>query len=287
MPLDTGFVWQHVVYGGAYALRAVRDTLLQVFGESEEDHDGRMDGESALFALTVTDEGRLLLDSPVLSTCAWATGRALSPGPGSHAWLDGFDDVAGIWLTRAAEVGELPADVLPDIDVDAQSDRADDEDREERIAQRRLSAKELLEFVREVAEAWGVAEALAPEGVRVRSVAVRQSHTGDADQQDFLNSIIAADLDLVARALRAQDPGSGLASYLTPGAEVNTAWRIDLRQRPEVALDGVTPAAVPAGRWPAEPEHPLALLDLILPPLSELLGELLGSIRPQMGGRAQ
>ncbi len=83
VPLDTGFVWQHVVYGGAYALRAVRDTLLQVFGEREEDHDGRMDGESALFALTVTDEGRLLLDSPVLSTCAWATGRATGSGTAS------------------------------------------------------------------------------------------------------------------------------------------------------------------------------------------------------------
>lgn len=259
VPLEPGFVWQHVVYGGAYALRAVRDTLLEVFGESEEDHDGRMDGESALFALTVTDEGRLLLDSPVLSTCAWATGRVLSPGPGSHAWLDGFDDESGIWLTRAAELGELPADELLDVDVDAESDQADDEDREERIGQRRLSAKELLEFVREVADAWGVAEALGPEGVRVRSVAVRQNHAGDADQQDFLNSFIAADLDRVARALRAHDPGAGLAAYLTPGAEVNTAWRIDLRQRPEAALDGVTPAAAPAGRWPAEPGHPLAL----------------------------
>ncbi|MFJ4791084.1 DEAD/DEAH box helicase [Streptomyces sp. NPDC088794] len=259
VPLESGFVWQHVVYGGAYALRAVRDTLLEVFGESEEDHDGRMDGESALFALTVTDEGRLLLDSPVLSTCAWATGRVLSPGPSSHSWLDGFDDETDIWLTRAAELGELPADEPPDVGLDAESDRADDEDSEERVGQRRLSAKELLAFVREVAEAWGVAQALGPEEVRVRSVAVRQGHAGDADQQDFLNSFIAADLDLVARALRTQEPGAGLAAYLTPGVEVNTAWRIDLRQRPEVALDGVTPAAAPAGRWPTEPGHPLAL----------------------------
>lgn len=101
VPLKPGFVWQHVVYGGAYALRATRDTLLGVFGESDEDHDGRMDGETALFALTVTDHGRLLLDSPVLSTCAWATGRALSPGPGSRSWLDGFDEEAGIRVGRA------------------------------------------------------------------------------------------------------------------------------------------------------------------------------------------
>lgn len=64
-PPEPGYGWQHIVYDGCYALAAIRDTLLRVFGESGEDHDGRMDGESALFALTVTDEGRLLLDSPV------------------------------------------------------------------------------------------------------------------------------------------------------------------------------------------------------------------------------
>lgn len=101
IPLEPGFAWQHVVYGGAYPLRAVRDVLLRVFGENEEDHDGRLDGESALFALTVNDEGRLLLDSPVLSTCAWATGRALHPGPGRAGWLDGFDDEEAVWLARA------------------------------------------------------------------------------------------------------------------------------------------------------------------------------------------
>ncbi|WP_327308717.1 hypothetical protein OG730_38890 [Streptomyces sp. NBC_01298] len=51
VPVEPGYGWQHVVYGGAYALSAVRDTLLGVFGGSGEDHDGRMNGESALFAL--------------------------------------------------------------------------------------------------------------------------------------------------------------------------------------------------------------------------------------------
>ncbi|MEU9207786.1 AAA domain-containing protein [Streptomyces sp. NPDC048415] len=128
-----------------------------------------------------------------------------------------------------------------------------------RIGRRRLSTKELLEFMRELAEAWGVADRLRPDGLRVRSVAVRQDRAGEADQQDFLNSFIAPDLDLVAQELGSQDPGPGLAAYLAPTATVNTAGRIDLRQRPEAALEGVTPAAAPAGRWPAEPGQPLAL----------------------------
>ncbi|KUL24765.1 DEAD/DEAH box helicase [Streptomyces regalis] len=288
VPLEPGYAWQHVVYGGAYTLRAVRDTLLRVFGESEEDHDGRMDGESALFALTVTDEGRLLLDSPVLSACAWATGRALSPGPASPGWLDGFEEEAGAWAARAMGLGELPTfnrtvgtgtgerregdvgsesdgespeDDPEDWDDDADAGAEDDEreDQRPRVGERLLSAKELLEFARELSQGWGVAETLCPDGVRIRSVAVRQDLAQEADQQDFLNSFIAADLYSVAQALREEDPGAGLSAYLTPGAEVNTAWRIDLRQRPEVALATVTPAAVPVGRWPAEPGHPLAL----------------------------
>lgn len=82
VPVEPGYGWQHVVYGGTYPLSAVRDTLLDVFGESDEDHDGRMDGESALFALTVTDEGRLLLDSP---SSPLVPGPPAAPSPPGRA----------------------------------------------------------------------------------------------------------------------------------------------------------------------------------------------------------
>lgn len=257
--LEPGFVWQHVVYGGAYALRAVRDALLAVFGESEEDHDGRMDGESALFALTVNDEGRLLLDSPVLSTCAWATGRALT-GPGHNGWLEGFDEDERVWLARAAELGDVLADDVPEERTDDLLDEDDDsEEEEDKAGLRALGAKDLLDFVAEVSAAWGVQEALRPGEVRIRSVAVRQKQADGADQQDFLNSFIAADLGRVADALRTQEPGAGLAAYLTPDVQLNTAWRTDLRRHPQAALDQVAPEMTPLGRWPAHAKHPLAL----------------------------
>ncbi|MFE2736231.1 AAA domain-containing protein [Streptomyces sp. NPDC059349] len=272
MPLEPGYVWQHVVYGGAYSLSAVRNVLLEVFGEREEDHDGRMDGESALFALTVTDEGQLLLDSPVLSTCAWATGRALSPGPGRQGWLEGFEAEAAAWSARAAELGEVPLsgsgqpaldEVRAVAEVDVADDEADDDGAgevgDDRLGLRRLTAKDLLGLVHDLSTAWGLEVALMPGEVRVRSVAVRIRQTDQADQQDFLNSFIAGDLGLVADALGAGAPGAGLASYLTPAAEVDTARRVDLRRDPQAALDGVAPSCTPAGRWPAEPGHPLAL----------------------------
>ncbi|MFJ4781310.1 DEAD/DEAH box helicase [Streptomyces sp. NPDC088762] len=258
VPLEPGYGWQHVVYGGTYALSAVRDTLLRVFGESEEDHDGRMDGETALFALTVTDEGRVLLDSPVFSSCAWATGRALSPGPGSRGWLDGFEEEAEAWGVRAGALGERFDPGKREIPSGDGTEGGEDGD-DIPIGTGVVSAKHLLEFTGELAGAWGVSGALNPADVRVRSIAVRLDHSGEADQQDFLNSFIAADLDRVAHALGRQDPGPALAAYLTPDAAFDKGRRIDVRVHPSFALAGVAPARTPLGRWPADAGHPLAL----------------------------
>ncbi|MFE7395987.1 DEAD/DEAH box helicase [Streptomyces sp. NPDC057557] len=87
-------VRQHTVYCGVYPVASVRDVLLDVFGSSEEDHDGRVDGDSALLAFEVTDEGLLVQDSITFSACAWATGRSRKPGPGDRGWLDGFETEA-------------------------------------------------------------------------------------------------------------------------------------------------------------------------------------------------
>ncbi|WP_371633854.1 AAA domain-containing protein [Streptomyces sp. NBC_01259] len=84
-------VRQHTVYCGVYPVASVRDVLLDVFGSNDEDHDGRVDGDSALLAFEVTDEGLLVQDSLTFSACAWATGRSRKPGPGAQGWLDGFE----------------------------------------------------------------------------------------------------------------------------------------------------------------------------------------------------
>jgi hypothetical protein len=280
LPLEPGYAWQHIVYGGCFALTDVRDTLMEVFGRDEEDVDGRMDGDTALFALTVTDDGRLLLDSPVFSACGWATGRALSPRPGGRRWLDGFEEDVQPWLARASELGEPPVPVTAQATDDDESfigtvlSAADDmgggavpqassEEGEDQasapVGARRIRAKDLIGFTRDLAAHWGVEDALRPFGLRVRTIAVREDRAEDSDQQDFLNSFIADDLKWVAKSLPTAGPGAPLEAYLIPGAELNTARRIDLRLRPEEALAGVEPRATPLGRWPAESVHPLAL----------------------------
>ncbi|MYY03606.1 MULTISPECIES: AAA domain-containing protein [unclassified Streptomyces] len=99
-------VRQHTVYCGVYPVASVRDVLLDVFGGSEEDHDGRVDGDSALLAFEVTDEGLLVQDSITFSACAWATGRSRKPGPGAQGWLDGFDAEAELCEGVVLGVGD-------------------------------------------------------------------------------------------------------------------------------------------------------------------------------------
>ncbi|WP_405683425.1 hypothetical protein [Streptomyces sp. NBC_00057] len=50
---------QHTVYCGVYQVASVRDVLLDVFGSSEEDHGGRVDGDSDRVRGTVAG-GRLV-----------------------------------------------------------------------------------------------------------------------------------------------------------------------------------------------------------------------------------
>ncbi|MFD8478868.1 DEAD/DEAH box helicase [Kitasatospora sp. NPDC059673] len=249
-----GHTWQHVVYGGLFPLAQVRNALMEVFGRDPESHDGRLDSQGALFALTVDDFGSVLPDSAVISTCGWAVGRALTRDVNRPGWLDGFPEDEAEWLGRAARLGRRPGDA--EEPAEPQEVAEEPQEDADRLV---VDAADLLGFVGDLAQAWRVERGLAPAGLRIRSVQVRKDRAQDADQQDFLNSFIAADLARVAKALGTRRPGRALAEYLTPAAERNTAARIDLREHPEVALRQVGPERSPAGRWPAAAKYPLAL----------------------------
>ncbi|MFF8954235.1 AAA domain-containing protein [Streptomyces sp. NPDC014894] len=339
-PIAPTMTRQHTVYCGVYPIASVRDVLLDVFGGDAEDHDGRLDGDSAMLAFEVTDEGLLIQDSLTFSACAWATGRARKPGPGSRSWLEGFEEEAGecertvlqlgdgkldivdlaprgatafaglacrlaaetvggalvpglapvlgemaaglladaaLRRTAAAvaarphdtavpDTGTADADDAPDIaDADDDNDDNDDDDNDDeatdapRLGHTPLTVRHLSALTRWLADRFGVTDDLRPHTVRVQTRLVSQRKAGRAGGSDFLNSFIAADLDLVARKLDARDPGRALTEYLTASAAIRTADRVDLREHPEAVLAGVHPTRFPLGRWPARTEHPLVL----------------------------
>jgi hypothetical protein len=94
-PGKFGSEWRHVIYGGVFSYEKVREAFGHVLGYSENpDHGGRRkEIDSALFAFTVDQDGVLMGDTVVLSSCGWATGRLHHPGPDVPGWLDGFEEV--------------------------------------------------------------------------------------------------------------------------------------------------------------------------------------------------
>lgn len=100
--LERDKVWQHTVFGGIFGLEQLRDVVVAAFGNDAKYRDARLDGSTAVFSLTLTQSGRLVEDSQVLSACAWATGRVLARRPWRGNWLD-----KTAWATARVEFEEL------------------------------------------------------------------------------------------------------------------------------------------------------------------------------------
>ncbi|MER5782725.1 ATP-binding protein [Streptomyces mobaraensis] len=356
-PARPNSVWQHTVYAGIFAVDKVRDVLLEAFRapEAEQDLDGRIGGDGAVLCFTVNEEGRLIKDSATLSSCAWAVGQTLDPGPHDDRWLTGFEEqstellrtlldladgkidverrpspgpeapglgpVAGLMSRLAVEavrdglgaavpavdggLGAVAARVAGRIATDLAGTaatrltgrEADDEGSPDggspdggsrddgspdgslpdeagglldgdgeaaaeppaEVGTKVLDAHDLAAVTRWVAERLGVAEALAPNAIRVKSYRVSAKHADDSIGDLFLNSFYADDLERVADAVEAGNAGIALLDYLRAEADLDSSPRFDVRRAPETVLEHVRPSSMPLGRWPADNDKPLVL----------------------------
>jgi hypothetical protein len=230
--------WRHIVYAGVYPLENVFMAMKDVFPAQDDSFDERPSGSSALLAFAVSDEGIMLEGSAVLSACAWATARTLDPGPAAADWLDGFAELETVFALRLEEMFLGGEDEQPDPVV--------------------LDLAALEESLAAARAALGVVEELGIEGIRVRSDAVARRSTEIVDH-DFLNSFIADDLARVAGSAARGEVGSALRDYLRPTADLETGDRVDVRTRLDEVRSATGPERIPLGRWPASPDHPLAL----------------------------
>ncbi len=231
--------WRHIVYVGIYPREKVFETLKSVFSPVTDSFEERPSGSSALLAFAVSDEGTMLDGSAVLSACAWATARALDPGPTATDWLDGFGDLEAEFTLQLDEMYLGWEEGV-------------------RRSARVLDWTALAEGQAAAEAALGVADLLGVDGIRVRSDIVAR-RSAEVVEQDFLNSFIADDLARVAGAAARGDVGSALRDYLRPGSELDVGDRVDVRVRLEEVRRATDPDRIPLGRWPASPEHPLAL----------------------------
>jgi hypothetical protein len=238
-PLKKNLTWRHTVYVGIYSCDKVFQALRSVFPPAPDSFEERPTGSSALLAFAVSDEGTLLEGSVVLSACAWATARAHNPGPKAAGWLDGFGDLEAEFALRLEEMFLGWEEGV-------------------RRPPRVLDWDGLVECEATAGAALGAAELLEAEGIRVNSTIVGKQKA-EVVEHDFLNSFIADDLARVAGAVAKGDVGRALGGYLKPGSEIDTDDRVDVRVRLEELRSATDPDRIPLGRWPAAPEHPLAL----------------------------
>ncbi|MBD0677034.1 hypothetical protein BU198_41700, partial [Streptomyces sp. CBMA156] len=133
---------------------------------------------------------------------------------------------------------------------------------------RPVTLADLVALTAQIAHLCGVEEHLDPRVIRVQSRLVhrpRDPKAKPASTQPFLNSLLPPDLARVRAALDGDGDGKGrglgpaLEAYLTDRRAISVGARTDLRGDRLTVLEGVDPALVPAGRWPAKARYPLAL----------------------------
>jgi hypothetical protein len=248
--LEPGKRWRHTVYCGLFARESAFELVRQQLRPDPESFDDRpAGGDGAVFAFVVSDDGQPVLGSEVLSSCAWAVGRALDPGPHSDGWLQGLQEAELALRDRLEEL----------VDPAHDGHRVSDTGREGPSGNScALRVDDLIEVTQSVISLLGV-ERLASSRVRTNSVAVDQSRADRGEEHDFLNSFIASDLQTVADEVADGNLGAALTSYLSFDDELRRGERVDVEKRLDVVYDGVAPRCVPRGRWPAAPDRPLGL----------------------------
>ncbi|MFE9664748.1 AAA domain-containing protein, partial [Streptomyces sp. NPDC005955] len=141
---------------------------------------------------------------------------------------------------------------------------------------RPVALADLVALTAQIADLCGVQDRLDPRVVRVRSMLVHRPRDEQKSTaaQPFLNSLLPPDLARVRDALP-EGPGPALEGYLTTRQSIDPEARTDLRHDRRNVLAGVAPRWVPAGRWPAKAQHPLALSQQFA--VNRVLADLAGS----------
>ncbi|WP_215774803.1 DEAD/DEAH box helicase [Rathayibacter toxicus] len=233
-----GKVWSHQIYLGIYPLSASYEWLHHAFTDARDAFDERPPGESACAAMVIDKDGRLIPNSVLLSSALWAIGRIRSNYYRAPKWMEEFEAASTAFTDGIAEHFATPEGTPPrPIDHDALA--------------------WLVRFAHRTTDIDGVVT-LASVTVRIRSIAIDANKSGTATDTDFLNSFYLDDLATVHGSLAAGNAGAALRAYLAPEGKLDITSRIDVTSAPPAERAMLAPARLPHGRWPSDPDHPLA-----------------------------
>jgi hypothetical protein len=253
--------WQHSVFLGVYSLEDAYGELRGALdgGGGEEDDERPRAGQSALAAFSVAQDGRVILGSQTLSSCAWALSRALAGESPSPGWLDGFERAARAFVEEFADLLALAEDDEDGAEIEREGHPVGAVLDLGLLADIRGLVGDL--FGEEECEAGGRAGDADGSGgaihsaveIRIQSRPVGHGNRYRAVERDFLNSFIARDLGRVAGAVAEGEYGPALERYLASAAGLaprRNLGRVDVERDLDLVRELLAPERVPLGRWP-------------------------------------
>lgn len=244
--------WRHVVYCGVYSLDGAFTDVRRRFparGEQEQELAERPQaGSSALVAFVVADDGRPVLGSVQLASCAWAISSALKEGLDSVA-TGAFENVAYDFRTEWEEM----------VAADEQDERAAELEREGHLVGAPIDADGLQACMELAADVLALGELgnrdtlRSAQEIRIVSRVVSEREAYEPGDREFLNSFYASDLGKVRLAVEKGAHGLALREYLTRADELDPDRRIDVERELSHVRRAVGVRKMPLGRWPSAP----------------------------------
>lgn len=244
IPRKEGRVWRYSVYLGVYELENTYQYLHAAFMEDRDAYDSRPAGKSACARLVIDENGQLVPESSVLSSALWAVGRIEKASDKNEVDFRGFLEAADEFIKdigryESSRCNSTTTQGLPTYDESALWD--------------------LLKICQQASGIDSVRE-LATEGVVIKSQLVSDRESDGAPDEDFLNSFFLDDIHAVRGSIEDRGScGKALSDYLTPDESLDPSRRVDVMTDDVVVDAGVAVERLPKGRWPANPEHGLAL----------------------------
>ena len=240
-------VRKYQVYCGVYNTDKVIGILENKFGNDPESFDERKSGESCLCTFEITQDGRPLLESFVLSSCGWAIGKLINSATVSCDWLSYFK----------ANSEDLTADFAEICSILSSDEEGKKLQKEDKKVGRKVTSQFLLKYTESLFKKLGAEQLSDKCIVRINSFFVAEFKQFDLSDQGFLNSFFVQDLELLIQEISTGNINLPLKKYISSEKDLSAFNKVDIRKDKTTLIDQLSPELFPQGRWPSKGHYPL------------------------------
>lgn len=247
--LHKNTTWQHTVYCHIYPYDRIIDALEDTCGHDETSFNQRNGGKSCAFVFSVTETGRVLFESFILSTSGWALTKLENEQCNDFSWLDKFDKEHELLKKSFATHCKLESDDKEGHELQKKGFHTG----------KKLSYEGLLDVVKHILTELEFKDIAEFPNIRIKSCRVGIKKTNIPRENDFLNSFYLNDLKKVRSEIKQQNYSAALCQYLLPDNKKTEVNRCDIRQDLDSVYNMLLPNRFPLGKWPTPSHYPLVL----------------------------